>query len=419
MESNIKIHEVCKEIKMLDKSAVGIERVKQACISTRDSKEENQVKERADPVKYAEDSIYKGADNAIRETSRQAEKQVVRVGEMAWRYHKALQKPKSSVSCLADTDTPLHQPKEQMEKKAAQSQVKKRKIIKKAGSKENKQTIKTLDKGKKTIKEAKTIKTAKEAADKTVKTAERAGQSVQSTAKAVVKAAEKMAKAAKKSAQAAKEAAKKTAAAVKAIYIAVKNLITILAVMGWTAVIILLIVTLFGALMCMMGDGSTNEAISVSAEVEAYEPVIQKYAEENGISEYTELIKAVMMQESGGRGSAPMQCSESGSNTKYPRKPNGITDPEYSIECGVQELKACFQAARVESPIDMERISLALQGYNFGRGYITWAQDNYGGYTIVNAAEFSDKVAERLGWDNYGDKQYVPHVLRYYVFGRG
>lgn len=46
------------------------------------------------------------------------------------------------------------------------------------------------------------------------------------------------------------------------------------------------------------------------------------------------------------------------------------------------------------------------------------AQSNYEGYTAANAAEFSDMMAERMGWSSYGDKQYVPHVLRYYVFGR-
>ena len=53
---------------------------------------------------------------------------------------------------------------------------------------------------------------------------------------------------------------------------------------------------------------------------------------------------------------------------------NGIKDPEYSIECGVQELKAALTSAEVENPIDMERIKLALQGYNFGNGYISWAK---------------------------------------------
>ena len=27
-------------------------------------------------------------------------------------------------------------------------------------------------------------------------------------------------------------------------------------------------------------------------------------------------------------------------------------------------------------------------------------------------------MAERNGWSSYGDKEYVSHVLRYYVFGR-
>ena len=168
----------------------------------------------------------------------------------------------------------------------------------------------------------------------------------------------------------------------------------------------------------MVGGGNSSTVSPVSAEVEAYEPVIRIYARQYGIEEYVELIKAVMMQESGGQGSDPMQSSESGYNTRYPREPNGITDPEYSIECGVQALKDCLQSAGVENPVDMEHIRLALQGYNFGNGYIEWANSNYGGYTAANAAEFSDMMAERMGWSSYGDKQYVPHVLQYYMFGR-
>lgn len=152
--------------------------------------------------------------------------------------------------------------------------------------------------------------------------------------------------------------------------------------------------------------------------IEAYEPIIQKYAKEYGIPEYVELIKAVMMQESGGRGLDPMQAAEGSFNTKYPHEPNGIKDPEYSIQCGVQELKAALTSAEVESPIDMEHIKLALQGYNFGNGYISWAKTKYGGYSYANAVEFSTQQAQRLGWDSYGDTQYPAHVLRYYPYGR-
>lgn len=80
--------------------------------------------------------------------------------------------------------------------------------------------------------------------------------------------------------------------------------------------------------------------------------------------------------------------------------------------------KAALTSAEVESPIDMEHIKLALQGYNFGNGYISWAKTKYGGYSYANAVEFSTQQAQRLGWDSYGDTQYPAHVLRYYPYGR-
>lgn len=49
----------------------------------------------------------------------------------------------------------------------------------------------------------------------------------------------------------------------------------------------------------------------------------------------------------------------------------GITDPEYSIDCGVRELKSCIKEAKATSPIDMEKIKLALQSYNLGNAYLT------------------------------------------------
>ncbi|HBT64666.1 MAG TPA: transglycosylase, partial [Ruminococcaceae bacterium] len=121
---------------------------------------------------------------------------------------------------------------------------------------------------------------------------------------------------------------------------------------------------------------------------------------------------------SGGWGNDPMQASECGYNTQYPNTPNGITDSEYSVNVGVQNLAVCLSAAEVQNPVDMDNIKLALQGYNYGNGYISWAKSNYGGYTYANAVEFSTKQAERLGWSSYGDTQYVSHVLQYYPFGR-
>ena len=78
-----------------------------------------------------------------------------------------------------------------------------------------------------------------------------------------------------------------------------------------------------------------------------------------------------------------------------------------------------FAVALVQNQIiDLDHIQLALQGYNFGSAYITWALQKYGEYSRANAIEFSLKMAEQMGWNSYGDKQYVPHVLRYYPIGK-
>ena len=231
-----------------------------------------------------------------------------------------------------------------------------------------------------------------------------------------MKKAEKAVQTVRQTARDTKIAVKKTAKAVthaiKALIEATKALLSALTAGGWIAVMILIIVILFGGFLCMTGGDNSSTVSSVSAEVEAYEPLIRQYANQYGIGEYVELIKAIMMQESGGRGLDPMQCSEGSFNTKYPRQPNGITDPEYSISCGVQEIKSCLERAGVKNPLDMENIKLALQSYNYGNGYLEWAKAR-GGYTLANAAEFSDMMAQRMGWSSYGDKQYVPHVLQY------
>ena len=157
------------------------------------------------------------------------------------------------------------------------------------------------------------------------------------------------------------------------------------------------------------GGGSGN----LSGSVEANRNLVTQVAEQYGMNGYINLILAVMQQESGGRGSDPMQAAEGPYNRKYPHRPNGITDPAYSIQCGIQELKASLQAAGCTSPTDMDAIRLALQGYNFGSGFISWAKAR-GGYSEANAIAFSQMEAAKMGWSSYGDVKYVQHVLRYY-----
>ena len=226
-------------------------------------------------------------------------------------------------------------------------------------------------------------------------------------------------KAARETVQATKRAAETAAKAARAAIAETRAMISALTAGGGIAVFVILVVVLLGVAVALFGRrSSTSSYTPVSAEVEAYTPIITIYARQHGIPEYVELIKAVMMQESGGQGSDPMQCSESGYNTRYPHYPNAITDPEYSIDVGVQALADVLRMAGAESPIDLDRVSLALQGYNYGPGYISWALANYGGYSEMNAIEFSNMMAAQYGWAGYGDKAYVSHVLRYYPLGR-
>ena len=240
---------------------------------------------------------------------------------------------------------------------------------------------------------------------------------VRQTQKRMQQTAIRTAKAAKQSAKTTKQVVKSMLRAARAAAAGSKALITAIIAGGGAAVAVVLCCVIFGAAFYFFGDESSQSYTPVSEEVEAYTPMIQRYANEYGIGEYTDLIKAVMMQESGGRGKDPMQASECGFNKKYPNKPNAIKDPDYSIWCGVQMLASVLKSAKCSSPVDMDRIKLALQGYNFGSGYISWAFDKYGGYSKANAIEYSKLQAKKVRASSYGDTEYVEHVLRYYPYG--
>ena len=165
----------------------------------------------------------------------------------------------------------------------------------------------------------------------------------------------------------------------------------------------------------LYGNSLMTGTAAVSADVERYSAQIEKYALKYGIGEYVAVIKCVMMAESGGRGTDVMQCSECPYNERYSNKPNSITDVDYSIEIGIKYLAECIKQAGCSTPADMTRLSLALQGYNYGNGYIGWAVKNYGGYSQANAQEFSNKMKAKLGWNRYGNPNYVSAVLKYYL----
>ena len=433
--ADIKTRETVKgTIKTLDKAAIAGQKMKQAYIATKDKAEhsvntnENTAEEyAADKTEAGIDEIaHKGAysfDKAGRKGVQETKQNIQSAKEGIQRFKQQRAEKAMNAQKTQGRPTTVGSSSEQTQTSSVIRTLEKpEKMVKQSATSAGKKNIKLA--GKEATKTTqRSVKTAEHTAKASIKTSQQTAKAAQKTAQAKVKASQKAAQAAKKAAKATadtvKATAKATVAAVKAIIAGTKVLVAAIAAGGWIAVLIIMIVVLFGAAVAMFGGGSdSNSYTPVSAEVEAYEPIIQKYAKEYGIPEYVELIKAVMMQESGGRGLDPMQAAEGSFNTKYPHEPNGIKDPEYSIQCGVQELKAALTSAEVESPIDMEHIKLALQGYNFGNGYISWAKVNYGGYSYANAVEFSTMQASRLGWSSYGDTQYVAHVLRYYPYGR-
>ena len=104
-----------------------------------------------------------------------------------------------------------------------------------------------------------------------------------------------------------------------------------------------------------------------------------------------------MTQESGGRGTDPMQASECPYNTQYPNTPGAIQDADYSIKVGVQYYADCVREAGCESPQDMDKLKLSLQGYNYGMGISHGQSGNHGGYSEANALQFSQEQAAAHG----------------------
>lgn len=223
-----------------------------------------------------------------------------------------------------------------------------------------------------------------------------------------VQTAKQSAKTAKATGRGLKAMAEATAHAVKAAFAA------LMAGGGAVLVVLILIVGIIGG-VAFLGNSQSNEALS--AEVLAHTPAIQKYASEFGIPEYVPAIQAIMMQESGGRGTDPLQASECPYNTQYPNTPGAIQDADYSIKVGIQYYAECVRESGCENPQDMDRLKLSWQGYNYGNGYISWALEKFGGYSEANALQFSKEQAAAHGWSSYGDTEYVPHVMRYYSGG--
>lgn len=171
-----------------------------------------------------------------------------------------------------------------------------------------------------------------------------------------------------------------------------------------------------------LGDGMTSSVTeennkNLSAQVQQYEDEVRKYAKQEGIGDYVDVLLALMMQESSGKGDDPMQASESLCGSV-----GCIENPERSIEHGVSYFAEVLKMADHD-------VKLALQSYNFGSGFIDYVNNHGGEYTQELAIEFSAQKYEELkstgNYDCireeaeqydacYGDIYYVDAVLDYY-----
>ncbi|CAG9622803.1 lysozyme family protein [Sutcliffiella rhizosphaerae] len=208
-----------------------------------------------------------------------------------------------------------------------------------------------------------------------------------------------------------------------ALALFVKMILPIFLVVGGVFALIFAIMLMAGALSDsqssnLRGNGSV---IGVSEEVLQYQSLVENIAREYGIPEYTGIILAMMMQESGGRGNDPMQASESLCGVV-----GCIQTPEASIEQGVHYFTQVLKQAQGD-------LRLAVQSYNFGLGFISYALER-GGYSKDVAIDFSIMQYEQVKYTGnyscvrpesvatgacYGDIGYVDAVFSYYNYEQG
>ena len=236
-------------VKMIDKSAVAAERMKNAYVRTKDKAEHSVFAAESSPEEYVADRTLTGTETAAHEVTHGLDK----FGR------KGVKTAKENISKAKDY---FQRRKTDLPKKQAQDAM--RRVRRSADA--TQKTIKTVDRSSKTIKQTakstgkaavkttqKTIKTAEQTALTTIKTTQAAAKTAQKTAQATAKAAKTAAQAARAATKATaagiKAAAKATAAAVKAIIAGTKALSAAIAAGGWVAVVIILVICVIGLIV--------------------------------------------------------------------------------------------------------------------------------------------------------------------------
>ena len=273
--SKIKTKENVKDIKALDKAAVASERMKTVLIRSKDQMQNLMDDGQVSPSEYAEDKLRYAAEDVVDHVGHDVSsgtKKAVNIGKEAYREYreeKRIQKNEERVRKYeeelrrsAQASSPQQNAardtaKKNVETRRANTRIKRNQTIKTAERTEytikqsvrsaGKQTVKAGAKG--TVKSTdKAVKTAEKTSKAAIKTAEATAKATQKAAEATAKAAQKAAEIARQTAilayKAAVAVAKAIAVAIKAIIAAIEKLIAAIAVGGWVAVVVVVVICL-------------------------------------------------------------------------------------------------------------------------------------------------------------------------------
>ena len=164
---------------------------------------------------------------------------------------------------------------------------------------------------------------------------------------------------------------------------------------------------------------SSNIGMNLSDEVLKHKPMVEKYADEYGISEYVNVLLAIIQVESGGTAADVMQSSES-----LGLPPNTL-DTESSIKQGCKYFASLLSSCQKKG---IDDLNVVIQSYNYGSGYIDYVNFNGKKHTYNLAENFArDKsggkkvtynnpiaIARNGGWRyQYGNQFYAEVVSQY------
>lgn len=186
-------------------------------------------------------------------------------------------------------------------------------------------------------------------------------------------------------------------------------------------IILSFLLLLFSGIAALINEESqpNTGTAKVNKTVMAWKPVVEEYAQKYGISDYVEVILAIMMVETGGSQLDIMQSSES-----LGLPPNTISDPIQSIDIGVRNLSSVMKDAKKKG-LDFWT---PIQSYNYGSAFNDYVSRNGKKYTFDLATAFaqyksggikvkySNPIADFNGnWRyKYGNMYYVLLVQQYF-----